>query len=222
MRKPDDSGLTTSVVGVSYSGKTHLLVELLNQIKGKKRGGSKSDPWRLKPMYQMIFMFTSSPHAKPLKDVKLPETEFKVIGGYPKKILYILKRIQDISKNKLAWMVITDDLFRETRGLDTTSLFLTMRNSNISTFTLNQGYKSLVPAARKSAHRIIITELHSEWEDIIQEGYLHEVEKLLGVHDQELSIRELAKRMVEYTGTNIAVLDNKRKKIVFIKREPFK
>jgi hypothetical protein len=221
-RSYDDSGLTISIAGTSYSGKTYLTVEMLNFLKNKRRGGPRSDPLRGRRIYEKIYLFTTSPGAQPLKGLKLSKDEFQLITGYIPKIIHLIKRIQDVTENRLAWLFIFDDMIQYIRNFDTTALFLTLRNANISTVALNQMYNALSPGARRSAHIVLVTKLTTEdWIQIIEDGFKDEIEKILDVTEKDLRIRQLARLMGRFTGSDVCLLDNKRKRIQFLQRDPF-
>ena len=66
-KKREDPSKTFLVVGRSYSGKTHFLVENLNKLAGKKQCCKM--PHILRPVYDLILFMTESTDADPLDDI---------------------------------------------------------------------------------------------------------------------------------------------------------
>ncbi len=146
-KKASDSGRTKLILGSSFSGKTHFLVEQLNRL----------------PLdcYDRIFLFTESPNAEPLKKLN-PRLNIKIITGYIPKIVNLLRKINFESNNAFQFLVILDDVVSGIRKGTMVKQLLTMRNSNISTCMLLQYPKLITPAMRNSVHDVYVTQLRAD------------------------------------------------------------
>lgn len=228
-RKADDSGKSIGMLGRSFSGKTYKTVEELNKILQLKRGGD--DPLVAhRPMFERIFVLTTSPHAQPWRNLNDPWGEegiVRIIPGYLPKLISLLKRISDASDNAVPWLLVLDDCFANMKQGSFKSLVLTLRNANISTMILTQAYKHASPDCRASFHNILITGMNAaEWEQVIGAQLLKHVITMLeengvtvpagrGARDR------IARLWEEFVKSNIVFYNQREDKLFLIKREPF-
>jgi hypothetical protein len=150
-RQNPNTGRSTLILGASFSGKTHLLVDSLNQLH-------PSD-------YEMILFFTESKNAEPLKNIK-SDLPIKVYEGWQPKKVEFLKKINDILQNRFRFLVILDDIVDQKLSKTLNKLILTYRNANISTCILIQYPNLISKSSRSSFHQCVIVGSRSiEWWD---------------------------------------------------------
>lgn len=159
--QPEPTGITYAIIGKSFSGKTHFIVQELNKLS----------PSELKE-YNAIFFFTESTSADPLKALR-PDVKRKMIvmDRFCPTVLRAIKRLNDGTHNQFKFMCIFDDII-ELRGNLLTKSILTLRNSNISTIISIQYEKLLSPAQRSSVHNMYLFNLRSESWEYMLKGYL--------------------------------------------------
>lgn len=150
-RQNPNTGRSTLILGSSFSGKTHLLVDSLNQLH-------PSD-------YEMILFFTESKNAEPIKNIK-SDLPIKVYEGWQPKKVEFLKKINDILQNRFRFLVILDDIVDQKLSKTLNKLILTYRNANISTCILIQYPNLISKSSRSSFHQCVIVGSRSiEWWD---------------------------------------------------------
>lgn len=181
------------ILGASGSGKTSILVKMLDKLKPKD--------------YFKVIIFTESPNSAPLNDFKnrMKNNTF-IFDTFTPKIVYFLKQINELSNNKYKFLIILDDVIELRSGI-LNKMMLVFRNSNISSVILSQYSKLLTPASRASAWYTIIRNLRSaDWEHVI---------KMYGLRDENnpkkypsVYARELNEKMKGYD--KIMVLDNRK------------
>lgn len=169
LRKKDDPSETNIILGRSRTGKTFFLVEELNKLVGRVRGGTGPD--RNRPMYDKIILFTESLDADPLKNLD-PSLDVQIINGFRPPIVGLLKKIQDASNRAFRFLLILDDVVTGIRGGVFPKMILTFRNSHISTCILIQYIKLVTPAVRQSAHQIYITGLKDDDYEYVMRAFL--------------------------------------------------
>jgi len=159
--KPEETGVTYAVIGKSFSGKTTFIVHELSKLTEEQLR-----------QYNAIIIFTESSHSLPLKKLA-DHVKPKIIlmDRFCPKVLMVLKKINDHTKNMFKFLVIFDDILT-LRGPLLTKCILTLRNSNISTVISIQYEKLLNPAQRSSVHNMYLFNLRSESWEFLLKGYL--------------------------------------------------
>ena len=158
---PEKTGVTHAVIGKSFCGKTHFIVEQLNKLTQSEITG-----------YSAIIFFTESTSAMPLKDIKKSVLKrMIVIDRFCPGVLLAIKKINDGTCNKFNFLVIFDDII-QLRGILLSKSILTLRNSNISTVISIQYEKLLSPAQRSSVHNMYLFNLRAESWEYMLKGYL--------------------------------------------------
>lgn len=209
-----DSAKTICVLGRSYSGKTHFLVEQLNKLVGKTRlfPGTKIK----RPLYDKIILFTESLSAEPLKGIS-PKLDIMIIQSYMPRIVQLLKRINIKTDNKFRFLIILDDVVSGIRAGTFSDQILTMRNSNISTCILIQYVKLINPGNRNSVHHYYITGLKpEEWEYLIKSFLRSLIVEQIGNWG---TIANLAIEFRKWVGDDIVHFDQRKDELNFIRRE---
>lgn len=209
-RKPDESAKTICILGRSYSGKTHFLVEQLNKIVGKTRivKGIK------RPIYDAIFLFSESLSAEPLTGLS-KELKVHVVQGYIPRVVQLLKQINSASDNSFRFLVIMDDVITNIRSGTFAEQILTMRNAQITTCFLIQYVKLISPAIRNSVHHYYITGLKPEEWEYLNKSFLASLAKeLVGNYNNS----QLAVEFKRWVGDDIVHYDQRRDEISFIQR----
>lgn len=213
-RGRDEPSQTFMILGRSRTGKTHFLVEQLNKLAGKKRGGKGPDKKR--PVYDKILLFTESLDAEPLKGLNSKVSVMKINGFHPKVVL-LLKKIQDASDTAFRFLVILDDVVQGLRGGVYPKMLLTMRNSHISCCTLLQYIKIITPAARQNCHHIYVTGLRDDdWEYLLKSFMGSHVKEIIG---NQRSMYTLASTFRQWLGDDISHFDNVEDSLTFIQRK---
>lgn len=214
-RDHDSSGRTAFVAGRSYSGKTYFLVQQLNMLKNKKRGGPDKHTAN-RPMYEKIIIMTNSPNAEPFRSL-YKELNIRIIPFYLPKIVMALKRINDKTDNKSPFLIVLDDVFSSLKGRSFKDLILTMRNSNITTVCLSQYLKHCEPQTRNSFHDIYITKFKpEEWKYYISSCLEADVEEIIG---HQPNINHSARKFEEFVGTDIVHHNVRKDTLHLIKRD---
>lgn len=189
------SGHSILLLGVSGSGKSTMLMDMIREIKPKD--------------YDRILFFSESPNSQPLieflKSSKLKNVQ--IFDRFIPKIVLFLKRINDVFANKYKFLIILDDVIN-LRGDIINKLYCVYRNSNISTVLTSQYMKFLTPAARSSAWYTIITNLRPiDYEYVI---------KMYGLDTEGLTTPKFARILHErykpYSKTMI--IDNRTNNII--------
>jgi hypothetical protein len=153
-----ETGFSMSLIGSSFSGKTHLLVSELNKLVTPAHKTSE---------YEIIVLFTESKNAADIKKIN-SNLPLVVIEGWDPEIPLILKKINDKTGNRFRALIILDDIVDQRMSKQLTKMLLTYRNSNISTCILLQYPKLLNKATRGSLHYVYITGFRSmeDWEAV--------------------------------------------------------
>ena len=136
-----DRGKTLAILGSSYTGKTTLLVKILNETVKKN-------------IFDIIILFTLSPHAEPLK--KLDKSIIRV-EGLQNNIVNLAFNINRKTNNRYNFLFVLDDILNVRYSKVLEKMFLIYRNSGISTIMSTQYAKIMSVAIRNSVHRIILT-----------------------------------------------------------------
>lgn len=209
-----ESAKTVCVLGRSFSGKTHFLVEQLNLLVGKTRKFGDTNIKR--PLYDKIILFTESLSSEPLKGLD-PRLDIMLIQGYIPSIVQLLKRINTITDNKFRFLVILDDVVSNIRGGVFAKQILTMRNSNISTCILIQYVKLINPAMRNSLHHYYITGLKpEEWEYLVRSFLSSLIKELIG---NQGTVANLSQEFKNWVSDDIVHYDQRKDELTFIGRE---
>lgn len=159
--QPEVTGVTYGLIGKSFSGKTHFIVNQLNLLTEEELG-----------MYTAIIFFTESTSAEPLKKLtKEIKSKMIVMDRFCPAVLLAIKKINNDSANMFKFLVIFDDILR-LRGPMLTKSILTLRNANISTIISIQYEKLMNPAQRSSLHNMYIFNLRSESWEYMLKGFL--------------------------------------------------
>ena len=214
LKDQDESGKTFFFAGASFSGKTYFLVQQLNHLVNKKRGGQ--DPHMAsRPMYDKIIILTSSPNAKPLKEISA-KLDVIIVPFFCRRIIAILKMINDATLNSCPFLIVLDDVFDSLKGNMFKKLVCTMRNANVSTVCLSQYFKHCEPQTRNSFHQIFITKFKTEeWKYIIQSAIKDEVEEMLNMKG---SPDKLAGPFKNYVGQDIVAYNVREDNVKLIER----
>lgn len=147
-----DTGKSTLVLGASFSGKTHLLINELNKLKGDE--------------YEAIFLFTESPSADPLKDLR-EDLNLIIYQGFKPSVVNFLKKVNDIVDNRYRYLIILDDVVDQKMSKTLNKMVLTFRNANIYSCILIQYPNLISKASRSSFHQVVITGSRSlEWWEV--------------------------------------------------------
>lgn len=179
----EDSAKTKCILGSSFSGKTHFLVDELNKLPVTKTR-----------VYDKIILFTESPNSEPVKRLK-PALEVLVVPMYVPKIVQLLRSVNQKSKNHFRFLIILDDVVSGIRAGTFLKQILTMRNAQISTCILLQYAKLVTPSARNSFHDYYIVQLRQDdWEYILKQFIGPLVKAVMGHHKYE----ELAEMLKTY------------------------
>jgi len=214
-REAEDSGKTTFIAGRSFSGKTYFVTEQINRLKGLKRGGSDPNVSQ-RPMYEKILILTTSPNAKPFKNLD-KSLNIKIIPFYLPKIISLMKRISDVNKGVCPFLLILDDVFSSLKGSSFKSLILTMRNSNISTCVLSQHLKHCLPETRNSFHNLFVTLFkQEEWAYYIGSCLESDVEAIIGATPNK---NQQARKWGEFVGSDIVWNNIRKDELKLIKRD---
>lgn len=213
LRTAEESARTVCILGRSFSGKTFFLVQNLNALAGRLRGGSGKS--RKQPMYDLIILFSESLSAEPLEGLD-PSLNVIFIAGYIPQIVQLLKKINDASNNAFRFLVILDDVVTGIRSGTMAKQILTMRNSQISTSLLIQYVKLISPAMRNSIHDYFITGLKpEEWSYLLQSFLSSLVKELIGNQPSNQRLAEEFKRWVK---KDIVHYDQRHDVLTFIER----
>lgn len=215
-REFDDPSKTMIILGNSYSGKTHFLVEELNKIAGEKRKDGR-------PIYDLIIFMTKSIDASPLKDLD-PAVPIVTVSDYYPTVIQMLKKVQDRSKNAFRFLVCLDDIAdpKLMRGSTLTNLVCTLRNSHISTCILIQHYSFVTPAARNSCHYLYVTGLpESQYQRMVKDFLGPHAKRILNLEGTGIGDKELAERFRAHVGTNILVFNQRKDEVSILPRKPF-
>lgn len=213
-RDAGDSAVTINISGKSHSGKTYFLVEQLNKLVGRTRGGG--GPYDKRPIYDKIIMFTESLSAEPLKGLN-DALEVTFIYGYVPEIVRLLKQINDASKNSFRFLVILDDVVTGIRAGTFAKQILTMRNAQINTVFLIQYSKIVSPAVRNSVHHYYITGFKpEEWEYLISSFLKSHVIETIGRHKPNY---ELTDKWIKYVGSDIVHYNQRVDRLTLVKRD---
>ena len=159
---PDPETATTTVfLAPSFSGKTTLIVNQLNQL-------SDADL----DVYTTIVLFTESLSAVPLKHISSRIMNKMVIFDtfLPDYISY-LKRTNTMTGNRYRYLILFDDML-QLRGETIVSMILTLRNSGVSTAIAIQYSKLLSPGQRQSIHDYYLINLRLEDLEYLLTGFI--------------------------------------------------
>jgi len=215
-RSFDDPSKTMIILGNSYSGKTHFMVQELNKIAGDKRPDGR-------PLYDLVIFMTKSIDASPLKELD-PAIPLVTLSDYYPQVIHLLKKVQDKSKNAFRFLVCLDDIAdsKLMRGTTMTNLVCTLRNAHISTCLLIQHYAFVTPAARNSCHFLYITGLpESQYQRMVRDFLGPHAKRLLGLDGTGIGDKDLAERFRAYVGSNILMFNQRKDEVSLIPRKPF-
>lgn len=140
---PDDGGITIGLIGASRTGKSTLLVQLINHIFNRF----------------ITVVMTCSPKAGPFKD--LPKNV--PIYGFGLNFNF-LDKAEEINlkwhEQPYPFLMVIDDVIR-LRGTQLEDMILTKRNHNVSTICSTQWAKLLRPSERDSINIMFLTGAHN-------------------------------------------------------------
>jgi ABC-type dipeptide/oligopeptide/nickel transport system ATPase component len=164
-------GATAFLVGGSSSGKSSLLVQALSNILDQH-------PDR----YDVIFIFSESENAVPIKDWLMHNQPTKVhfFPNFIPELVTIMVQINKATDNRYGTLVVLDDCLELLRSKTMNKAINIYRNSNISTIVSIQYPKFVSPAMRASFHRVWITgaknyEIQKSILDIFIKGYMRKL-----------------------------------------------
>lgn len=147
----DGGGKSVLIVGSSFSGKTHLYVEALNELDVGE--------------YDGIVLMTESANAEPLAAIR-GDLDVVVMEGWHPEVCEKFKALNDATDNRWRWLVILDDIVDQKHSSTLQKMVLTYRNSGITTAVVIQ-YPCLVSrASRGNFHEVVITGFRSleDWD----------------------------------------------------------
>jgi hypothetical protein len=136
-----ETGSTFLLLGATKSGKTTLLVDQLNLL----------DPGA----YDLIILFTNSPHATPLARLR-PDLNTVVVEGFRPEVVTSLRQKNIATKNRFRFLTILDDVLESKNDSTLNAQLLFFRNSNISTVFLVQDVKMVSRCARGQVNHVVI------------------------------------------------------------------
>lgn len=216
-RNFDDSSKTIGIIGRSGSGKTYFLCSELNKIAGHKRGGTGKD--RERPVYDLLLFMTESIDASPMRLLDR-SINLKMIRGYHPRVVQLLKKIQDSSRNAFRFLVLMDDIVDEKALRKGTFVkqICVLRNSHISTCFLCQYPKMVPPAVRNSCHHLFFTGVKPEELEYLLKSFLssHAREAVGNIR----SLGELSEEFHKFIGSNILHYGQRYDKMHLIQRDP--
>jgi hypothetical protein len=145
---PQNTGVTTLIVGSSFTGKTHLLSNEINLLK----------PYE----YDLIILFTESANVPILDDIK-KRPDILIKEGFDKEIPEFLKKLNSYLKLRYRFLLILDDIIdqKSNRKSILGKMLTTYRNSNISTCVLAQFPTIIEKESRANFHQVVITGMRS-------------------------------------------------------------
>lgn len=208
--KQDPLSATTNIIlGSSFSGKTHFLVQNLNKLLLLDK--------QYRPDF--IILMTESPNAPPLKQLNNKLNVIKIDRYCPKISLFFLN-LNKVTNNKYRILLILDDVI-DVKNKSFNKMFLTLRNNGISSCALIQHVKMVSPAVRSSVHNIYIIKLKVEdWEYVLKYmGLLSHMKEILDA-PHNTTINKLCYMVKDYMTKDDRILwfDNRKDKVKFISR----
>ena len=199
-----EPGKTLGIIGSSATGKTTLLVNLINHAVAQGK-------------FDVIILFTLSPNALPLKNL---DKSVIVAESFYIRIVNLAFAINRKTNNRYQFLFILDDILNIYRSKTLEKMFLVYRNSGISSVISTQYAKILSPAIRNSLHKLILTGSKSYADrqvmnDLFLKTYLSERSK----HDIDTFL-------IDNTSLNVAepkfiLLDNLNFELKVYKRKLF-
>jgi len=136
-----ETGSTFLLLGATKSGKTTFLVNELNKL----------DPGA----YDLIILFTNSPHATPLSRLR-PDLNTIVVESFRPEIVTALRGKNVATKNRFRFLTILDDVIDAKHNSTLNAQLLFFRNSNISTAFLVQDVKMISRQARGQINHVVL------------------------------------------------------------------
>jgi molybdopterin-guanine dinucleotide biosynthesis protein len=137
-----ETGSTFLLLGATKSGKTTFLVNQLNKLEPGA--------------YDLIILFTNSPHAAPLAKLR-PDLNVVVVEGYRPEVMTALRQKNVATKNRFRIVQILDDVINAKNDSTLNASLLFWRNSNISSIMLIQDVKMVSRAARGQINHVVMT-----------------------------------------------------------------
>ncbi|MHC4621952.1 MAG: ATPase/DNA packaging protein [Planctomycetota bacterium] len=134
-----ETGSTFLLLGATKSGKTTFLVDELNKL----------DPGA----YDLIVLFTNSPHATPLSRLR-PDLNTVVVEGFRPEVVTALRQKNIATKNRFRFMTILDDVIDAKHNSTLNAQMLFFRNSGISTTFIVQDVKMVSRQARGQINHV--------------------------------------------------------------------
>lgn len=150
----DGSGVTFGVFGASKSGKSTLLVEILNKVFDKDYKTNKPEK---KPI---VIFFTGSKNAKPLKKLSKDVVRFNE-GSFPKMRTAVIRHQKNWDNNN-RFMIVYDDVLDIHDDKTVNSLILTDRNSDVSSIVASQYHRMVHPKMRTSVNFLLLLRTFQE------------------------------------------------------------
>lgn len=169
------TGQTALLLGSSFTGKTSLLVVALNNLVRNKS-------------FDVIIIFTESINSEPLQKLKYRDNRIIIVNCFIPEVIKWAHRINDETGNRYRFLFVLDDIVDMGRKRLYQKLILTFRNSNISSITVTQYPKLILPSQRGSYHNVIISGFRSsESREFVIKNWLVGPMKELGM-----------KKMIDY------------------------
>lgn len=140
-----ETGSTFLLLGATKSGKTTFLVNELNQLDPVGKAGS----------YDLIVLFTNSPHAAPLAGLR-PDLDVVVVEGFRPEVVTALRKKNIETKNRFRFLTILDDVIDAKHNSTLNAQLLFFRNSNISTIFIVQDVKMISRQARGQINHVVL------------------------------------------------------------------
>ena len=147
------TGSSTVLFGASKSGKSYLMKNLLKKY--------------YKNPNTIIILFADNVHSNIYKDI-----DKKVIttDKFDPQLVKDIHKIQKKTNNKYQWLLVLDDMVLEKSDPQLLKMFLTYRNSKMSTIILLQSLSLLSKNARFNGNNFIFKKCNSQQyvDDVMQ------------------------------------------------------
>lgn len=165
----DDTGSSTVIFGASKSGKTYLLKNILNDIY------SDDD--------LIVILFADNIHSAIYSDLN---KNIIKSDKFDPDLIKKIHKIQKKTKNKYKFVIVLDDMILEKSDPQLLKLFLTYRNSKISTLILLQSPTLLCKNSRFNGNNFIFKKCNnSEYVEQVLKFFIGGYDKFHGLSQNE-------------------------------------
>ena len=160
----DDGGLTFALIGSSRSGKTTLLVEILEHVFDEDYVEGKKDR---KPI---IMILTTSPDADPLVNYRSELPVYPL--GHTSQLVKQARGHNRKWKNKHQFVFVYDDVLELRHNRTLNQMILTDRNKDISSIISTQYPGVISKEARTNINFVFLLYMFGEGHEMIVEKFL--------------------------------------------------